>query len=516
MTEQYLNRMEENREPELETLTVQDHHGSFDDARRRACCLASKITKFIGQNLMLILTFAGIIIGFSLGFGIREINPSNDALLWIGMPGELFLRLLKLLILPLIVCSVISGSASLDPKSNGRMSGISFSYIIITNVLACALGAIIAIIVKPGEGFGLSSSTRNSALMQTQDIFADLLRNVCPENMVKASFSKSQTVNTVSKRDVTFNTTNGTTSEVVKVITKTVTDTSGTNVLGLITICTLVGIAAGRLNRKVKVFIQFFQGGTEVILKILRWVLWITPLGISSLIAVSIAGIQDITVVFEQLGMFVLAVTAGIVIHQFIFLPLLLITLTRRNPFAYLISMARVWMLTFAATSTAVAIPEMLQACEHKNNIDKRVSRFVIPFCVTLNADGSALYISTAAIFIANITGTPLSTADYVIICVLTGVATLALPSVPSSSIVTLVMVLTSLNIPADQISLLFAVEWYLDRIRTTSNSMSHTFCTAITYQFCKDTLPSTEKIPCDDFEIEIETPVTETTSFDV
>lgn len=490
---------------ERESLT--SVHITEHEARRRLCCLANKIEKFVKKNLMLILTFAGIVLGFSIGFAIRTAQPSKDTLIWIGMPGELFLRTLKLLILPLIVCSVISGSASLDPKSNGKISAISFLFIVITNILAGVFGVVLCIIFKPGDGVLLSKDIKETAIVETQDIFIDLLRNVFPDNMIKATFSQSQTENKISFQTIERNTTNGTISEVVQTISKNVKDTGGTNVLGLITVCTLIGIASSRLKGRVKVFTQFFQAGSDIILQILRWILWTTPVGVASLIAVSMAGITDISTVFAQLGMFVLTVTTGIAIHQLVFMPLVLFILTRRNPYVYLITLVRPWMIGLATTSTAVAIPEMLNACEEKNKIDKRVSRFVIPFCVTLNADGSALFISAAAVFLATITGMSLSAADYIVICILTGFATLALPSIPSSSIVTLVMVLTSLNIPAGQISLLFAVEWYLDRIRTTSNIVSHTFCTAVTYHFCKNDLNTLDNIPCDDMEIVTENP---------
>lgn len=500
----------DSRQPEREMLaSPEDVEHYSAELKKKACCLTNKVVKFVKTNLMLILTFAGIILGFSSGFVIREIHPSTEALTWIGMPGELFLRILKLLILPLIVCSVISGSAGLDPKSNGKISAISFVYILLTNILGCVLGVVLCLILKPGDGDMLATETKETVIMETQDIFSDLLRNIFPDNLIKATFVQYQTVNTVSKHDVERNTTNGTVLDSVQVINKSHKETGGTNVLGLIAVCTLIGIAASRLKKQTKVFIDFFNGGMEVFLQILRWFLWITPIGITSLIAVSIANMTTIGSVFEQLGMFVVTVTLGIVIQQLIILPLLLFVFTRRNPYLFLITIARPWMMGLATTSTAVAIPEMLNACEVKNNIDKRVSRFVIPFCVTLNSDGSAFYISTAAVFIANLTGTHLSVADYIVICILTGMATLALPSIPSSSIVTLVMVLTSLNIPAGHISLLFAVEWYLDRIRTTSNIVSHTYCTAITYQFCKNDLKKLDEIPCDDIEIEIESPLT-------
>ncbi|XP_025079693.1 LOW QUALITY PROTEIN: excitatory amino acid transporter-like [Pomacea canaliculata] len=449
-----------------------------------------KVKIFLRGNALLILTMVGIVAGFALGFGIRELDPSRGALMWLGMPGELFLRLLKMMILPLIVCTVITGTASLDPKANGKISAVAFAYIVSTNVIACAVAIFLCLVIKPGVGqLSVSANTAEQEPMETQDIFADLLRNIFPDNMMEATFRKSQTMYRKNSEVVERNTTNGTSivSSLIA-LSKYSGKADGINVLGLIVICTVVGIAMNQCQDKANTLFKFFAGATDVVLLIIRWFFWLTPLGVASLIAVSIAGVHDISNAFAQLGKFVLAVSLGIVLHQFLILPFILFATTRRNPFKYLLNIVRPCVIGFASTSTAVAIPEMLESCE-KNKVDSRVARFVIPFCVTLNADGSALYITSAAIFIAQLTGVGVGVSDVIIIGVLTAVAAMAIPSVPSASIVTLVVILTSLNIPANDIALLFAVEWFLDRIRTTCNVVSHTFCAAVTHKFCQKAL---------------------------
>lgn len=332
--------------------------------------------------------------------------------------------------------------------------------------------------------------------------------------MVEATFRQTQTkyshemveqfqlVDNSTRKNISSN--QNSTIQMVQKLVKSVGKTDGPNILGLIVACMFLGTAAGKMGKKAKPFLDFFAVSTEVVLQVLRWFLWMTPVGISSLIAASIAGTRDVTGTFSSLGLFVLTVTLGIVLHQALFLPLIFFLTTRGNPYTYFLSIGRAWLIGFAATSTAVAIPEMLNACENKNHIDKRVSRFVIPFCVTLNADGSALFITAAAMFIANISGHPLTFGEVAIIGLLTAIASLALPSVPSSSIVTLIMVLSSMNVPVHAVSLLFAVEWFLDRIRTTSNVLSHTHCAAITHHFNRQGPGKTEEPEMIEEEVEL------------
>ncbi|KAK7090117.1 excitatory amino acid transporter-like isoform X2 [Littorina saxatilis] len=460
--------------------------------------LMPKLRLFLAANIMLILTCVGIVLGFAIGFGVRELHPSKDALMWIGMPGELFLRMLKMMILPLVVCSVITGTASLDPKANGKISAVTFAYVIITHIIACVIAIVLCLLIKPGEGkSSVGSSLVDQEPMETQDIFADLLRNMIPDNMVEATFRKAHTRYRMIEETVSNNSINGTsTFDTLVTATKYASKTDGLNVLGLIGVSTVIGIAINKVKDKASIFLGFFSGATDVVLVIIRWLFCLTPVGVASLIAVSIAGVADLSTTFSQLGKFLLTVCVGILLHQFIVLPVILFVTTRRNPLAFLLSIVRPYMIGFASTSSAVAIPEMLDACERRNKIDSRVCRFVIPLCTTINADGSAIYITSAAIFIAHFTGRDVMASDIIIIGVLTAVAAMAVPSVPSASIVTLVIILTSLNIPANDIALMFAVEWILDRLRTACNVVSHTTCAAVTYHFCKKNLG-----PCDVME---------------
>ncbi|XP_074651037.1 excitatory amino acid transporter-like [Tubulanus polymorphus] len=461
------------------------------DIRVEKLPLRRRIAKFLRTNLLLVLTAAGIVVGFAAGLVTRKYEPSKDTLIWLGLPGDLFLRLLKMMILPLIVSCVISGTASLDARSNGKISLLSVIYIIATNVLACLVGIVFALAIKPGVGVteiaaGGGDKTRD--ILQTQDIFADLVRNIVPDNVVGACIEKTQTIYVKEKAVVILNTSDGYANTTKEVLHKTIGAARGTNLIGIIFACLVFGMATRAAGEKGKPFLMFFQSTADIVIKIMRWFLWYTPIGVASLIAAALASITDLEKTFSQLGMFILTVTVGLLLHQVVLLQLIHFVLTRENPYSFYAKLLRPWLTGFAATSTAVAIPDMYRSCDSKK-IDKRVSRFVIPFCVTLNADGSAIFISAAAMFIAQMSSINLDPGQICVIGILTAVSTLALPSVPSSSIVTLVIILSSIGIPTRDIAILFTVEWFLDRVRTTGNIVSHCFCAAFTDYYCKKDL---------------------------
>lgn len=474
---------------ESDRLTTGEKVATEETIDSKCGLILYKIKKWMLDNLLLVLTLVGVILGFVVGFGFREAHPSEDALMWIGLPGQLYLRLLKMMIVPLIACSVVCGAAALDPKANGKISLIAFIFIISTNGLGSAIGMGATLMFGAGKESAREVTNNVEGDMQTQDILADLIRNVIPENLFHATFAQTQTKYKGDEIEVERNTTNGTIIETQKKVTKYLGTMGNPNIIGLIFACTLLGLAAANIQEKGKLFLAFVQSVSDTVITVVRWFMWTTPVGVISLIAVSIASIENVERIFSQLGMFIAAITVGILVQQLIVQSGIYFAFTRKNPYKFLFTIAKPWMIAFASTSTAVAIPEMLTACENKNKIDKRVARFTIPFSVTISCNGSALYIAGATVFVGHLAGFPLTAGDYLLIWLLVTVAAMAIPSVPSASIMTTIMILTSMNIPVEDIALLLAVEWYLDRIRSTSSVVGHTVCTAVVYKLCKNDL---------------------------
>ncbi|XP_045199439.1 excitatory amino acid transporter-like [Mercenaria mercenaria] len=460
----------------------------------------------IRRNLLLLLTLLGVLFGIGIGFAVRSCSPSSNALLWLGLPGQLYLRLLKMMIVPLIVSSVITGTASLDPKANGKISMVAFVFVFITNMIGTILGVLAFYAFRPGVESGNANilNTADTKPTETQDIFADMLRNIIPDNLFEATFQQTLTKYKYERNLANItNTTAGNVS--LSIIEKTIGKTDGPNLLGLIFACTLFGMAASTLGAKGKPLIDVLEALTQTVIVIIRWLLWTTPFGVFSLILVPVASLENVGNVFRDLGMFIAAVVVACVIQQLLVMPLVLFITTRRNPYKHLSAISRPWLIAFAASSTAVAIPEMLTSCEVHLTIDKRIARFTIPLSVTISANGSAVFIACSCLFLSSISGMPTTAATLLTIGFLTTMSALAIPSVPSASIVTIVMILSSLNVSLDAIALLLAVDFFLDRVRTTSSVVSHTMCAAVTHHLCKDRLTDLETIDEGDVELTIE-----------
>ncbi|ESO86855.1 hypothetical protein LOTGIDRAFT_128333, partial [Lottia gigantea] len=395
-----------------------------------------------------------------------------------GLPGELYMRMLKAVILPLIVSSVIVGAASVDPKSNGKISGIAITYIIITNLAGSLFGLIVALIIKPGKLTVCSGQIVQmdtgipETRLQTEDIFADLIRNLFPENIVASTFQKTQTK--YNSREFPL----------MKNISGVMTNSTTTS-YSLIILCALLGMAAGKRKEASAPFIMFFDATEKIISQVLNWIIWYTPIGVASLIAHALAKATDMTTNFTSLGYFVLTIAVGVLVYQFILFPIMIFIIFRTNPYKFHLSAVKAQMTAFVALSSAVAIPDMFRCVEEKHGVDPKVSRFVVPLAVTLNRDGSALFICATAIYIGQITDN-LTAGTIAMMCILAFVGSLAVPAIPSASIITLLIILSSLNIPPANIGLIMALEWFTDRIRSTCNSYGCIICTVVTYKYTK------------------------------
>ncbi|VDM02618.1 unnamed protein product [Schistocephalus solidus] len=217
---------------------------------------------------------------------------------------------------------------------------------------------------------------------------------------------------------------------------RTITNISSLNMLGLIFCSFIFGAAAGKTGKRGKIFLEFFKSVAEVVLKIMNLFLLFTPIGVCFMIAGPIAALRDPSGAFSQLGLI-------------------------------------------------ITIPELYKASD-AYGIDLSLSRFVVPLSATLKGDGSAVFIAASALFIAQLTQSTVTSGTVIIICLLSSSAVLAIPNIPSSSIVILVTILSSLGIPASQVGLLFALEWLLDRLRTTNLAVLHLYCVAFTQYVCR------------------------------
>ncbi|EUB63646.1 Excitatory amino acid transporter [Echinococcus granulosus] len=197
------------------------------------------------------------------------------------------------------------------------------------------------------------------------------------------------------------------------------------------------------------------------------------------MIAGAVIKVDDIKGNFAKLGIFVATVVVGIAVLA-VFEVLFYFACTRKNPFTPIRHLSRAWFIVFATTSALVGVPEIIEGCDEMG-VRRATSRFVAPLAATLKADGSAVFIAASSVFITQMEGLGDNSGKIVVIWLLTSALVIAIPHIPSSSIVIILTVLSSVGVPVEQVSLLYATEWLLDRIRSGMSCASTFYCVIYT-----------------------------------
>uniref|UniRef100_A0A3Q2Y0D5 Amino acid transporter n=1 Tax=Hippocampus comes TaxID=109280 RepID=A0A3Q2Y0D5_HIPCM len=416
-----------------------------------------------------------VVMGAVLGMLLRYMRVTDSStLIMVSFPGEILMRMLKMLILPLIISSLITGLAGLDARSSGRMGSRAMVYYMSTTIIAAILGVILVLSIHPGNpklrgGTTVSSAPKNQEV-SSLDAFLDLIRNLFPENLVQACFQQVQTV----LKQAAMAATNQT--EPITVSRKKLEYKWGMNVLGLIGFFITFGICMGRMGERGKVMCDFFNILNEIIMTMVSMIMWYSPVGIASLIAGKIAAIGNLELVARQLGMYMVTVMVGLMIHGGLILPAIFFGITRKSPFTFYSGIFQAWITALGTASSAGTLPVTFRCLEENLKIDKRVTRFVLPIGATINMDGTALYEAVAAIFIAQMNDITLDGGQIVTVSMTATLASVGAASIPSAGLVTMLLILTAVGLPTQDISLLIAVDWLLDRMRTSINVVGDSF----------------------------------------
>ncbi|XP_072719908.1 excitatory amino acid transporter 2 isoform X4 [Ciconia boyciana] len=499
--------------PKQVEVRMHESHLSPVEHRSRNICV--QFCQSLHRNLLLTLTVFGVILGALCGGLLRLAAPIDpDIIMLIAFPGDILMRMLKMLILPLIISSLITGLSGLDAKASGRLGTRAMVYYMSTTIIAAVLGVILVLAIHPGNPKlkkQLGQGKKNDEV-SSLDAFLDLIRNLFPENLVQACFQQIQTVTkkvlvpppieeppnvTDSAFAMMNETVHKAPPEAQLVIKKGLEFKDGMNVLGLIGFFIAFGIAMGKMGEQAKMMVDFFNILNEIVMKLVTMIMWYSPLGIACLICGKIIAIKDLEVVARQLGMYMVTVIVGLLIHGGIFLPLLYFVITRKSPFSFLAGIFQAWITALGTASSAGTLPVTFRCLEENLGIDKRVTRFVLPVGATINMDGTALYEAVAAIFIAQMNGIELDGGQIVTVSLTATLASVGAASIPSAGLVTMLLILTAVGLPTQDISLLVAVDWLLDRMRTSVNVVGDSFGAGIVYHLSKaelDTIDSHHK----------------------
>uniref|UniRef100_A0A2I2YAA8 Amino acid transporter n=1 Tax=Gorilla gorilla gorilla TaxID=9595 RepID=A0A2I2YAA8_GORGO len=454
--------------------------------------------RFLKNNWVLLSTVAAVVLGITTGVLVREhSNLSTLEKFYFAFPGEILMRMLKLIILPLIISSMITGVAALDSNVSGKIGLRAVVYYFCTTLIAVILGIVLVVSIKPGvtQKVGEIARTGSTPEVSTVDAMLDLIRACDPIAAQGLYKTKREEVKPPSDPETNM-TEESFTAVMTTAISKNKTKeykivgsySDGINVLGLIVFCLVFGLVIGKMGEKGQILVDFFNALSDATMKIVQIIMCYMPLGILFLIAGKIIEVEDWEI-FRKLGLYMATVLTGLAIHSIVILPLIYFIVVRKNPFRFAMGMAQALLTALMISSSSATLPVTFRCAEENNQVDKRITRFVLPVGATINMDGTALYEAVAAVFIAQLNDLDLGIGQIITISITATSASIGAAGVPQAGLVTMVIVLSAVGLPAEDVTLIIAVDWLLDRFRTMVNVLGDAFGTGIVEKLSKKEL---------------------------
>jgi len=368
----------------------------------------------------------------------------GDAMQSVAWLGRLFLTALTMLIVPLVAASVISGVAGLgDVRSLGRMGGLSVAYYAATTLIAVAIGLVMANMWQPGAGVSLGADLHAPSPKAGDVGVTDLILSLVHPNIIAAA--------------------------------------AGMKLLPIIVFCIVFAAALSTLGERGRPVVAFFEGLNEAMMTMVHWIMVFAPVGVFALIASRLGaagGGEAFMAQLAGLAKYALAVISGLLTHAAV-LGVLLTLLARRAPGEYLRHIGAALMTAFSTASSSAALPVTMEGVAAAG-VDEKTRRFVLPLGATINMDGTALYEAVAALFIAQAYGIHLDLGQQMLVLFTATMAAIGAAGIPEAGLVTMVIVLEAVGLPLEGIGLLLAIDWFLDRCRTTVNVFGDTVGAAV------------------------------------
>ncbi len=374
--------------------------------------------------------FAGLFLGMVSGkiFG-EGIIPLGEVL------GDVFLKLLRMAIMPLILVSITSGVISVGGRKNlGLLGAKTFSYYVVSSLLAILTGQILVNVFKPGIGSTIRFEENVDVIPAVQRDIGDIINGIIPENPFGAMAN----------------------GEVLPVIFFSI-------LLGY-----FITLLKGPQKEKLE---DLFNAFFEAMMKMTQFVIWSAPIGVFGINAkiVATTGFDA----FRSLGFYFVLVLIGLSIHAFVTLPIMIRIFTGKNPFYHYKGMPSALATGFSTCSTIVTLPLTMTAVTRHSRVSKKIASFVLPIGATVNMDGTALYECVAVIFIAQVYGFDLTFAQQIIIVITALLASIGAASVPMSGMVMMSIILGAVGLPLEGVAVILAVDRILDMFRTMVNVLS-------------------------------------------
>lgn len=371
------------------------------------------------------LTIISIVFGLFFGYFFNELAIDLKVI------GDIYISLLKMLIIPLIFASIFIAIVGLKNSEDLKSIGVkSFIYYLTTTSFAVALGLIVVNIFNPGSNMDLPSKVQTT--IQTKEMgVSDFLLSLIPSNIF-SSFANGQ-------------------------------------ILPIIFFTILFALATIHIkNSKKEMLYNFFDSINDSIMVLAKWIINLTPIGVFFLIAFTVAknGLEPIINLYS----YFLTVLLALFLHAIITLGAILYFFTKTDPLTYFLQIKEALLVAFSTASSAATLPVSMEVAKQNAKVDKKVAGFVLPLGATINMDGTALYESIAVMFIANISGVELTIAQQITIFITATLASIGAASIPGAGLIMMTLILDSVGLSVEYIALIIAVDRFLDMFRTSIN----------------------------------------------
>ncbi len=398
-----------------------------------------------------------IIIGLLLGllYGIFAASQGLTSFTseWISPFGKIFLNLLKLIAVPLVLSSLITGVASLsDTKKLSRIGGKTITIYVVTTAIAVTIGLISVNILQPG------------------DTVPEEMKTKLQETYKSAASGRMEAAAEVKDRSVL--------QPLVDMVPSNVFSSASNNrnMLQVVFVAIIVGIALIQIPKnKGRPVLDFFEGINELVIKLVDNIMLIAPIGVFALISdtiTSVAGdnLNNILELLSALGYYMLAVIIGLILQMAITYTFVLKLFSKMNLKTFYQGIAPAQLLAFSTSSSGATLPVTMERCEEELGVSEEVSSFVLPLGATINMDGTALYQAVAAVFIAQTIGMDLALGAQLTIVFTAVLASIGTAAVPGAGIIMLIIILEAVGVPSAGIALILGVDRILDMMRTVTN----------------------------------------------
>ncbi|MEB2584580.1 dicarboxylate/amino acid:cation symporter [Bacillus cereus] len=389
---------------------------------------------------ILIALFLGLVVGLTLNLAAPFIfEPLNQ---YVFNPiGQLFIRLIKMLVVPVVFISIVLGAAGLgDPKQLGRIGLKSISFFLVTTAVAISIAVTFALIIKPGAGGSFKTEGLKYEGAKTETSFVDTLLNIVPDNPAKAM--------------------------------------ADGNMLQIIAFAVLIGLGIAILGKRVQGIHSLLEQGNELMMYLVNLVMKLAPIGTFGLLASSVGkmGLAGVAAMFK----YMIVVMLVLIIHGVFVYGGLLKVLAKESIVRFFKHFGPVMAIGFSTSSSNASLPFAMKTAQDKLGVPKAISSFVQPLGATINMDGTAIMQGVATVFIAQVYGVELTLPQLAMVVLTAVLASIGTAGVPGVGLVMLTMVLNQVNLPVEGIALIIGIDRILDMSRTAVNISGDAICAMI------------------------------------